>query len=142
MKRETYNPMEVPQVVDLFDRSIDAYFLTLIFHVDPDVTQYSVSNLLPYDCNLGRTSVFSPDEYAITIHCRVKGVRNGELVIQGTFNIAKDTPRRKAIYIQHDGHTETLGYDFKSVSEAIAVLRLLSAGKVRGARNRLMKTRD
>lgn len=142
MKIESNNPMEVPLIMDLLDRSLEGYFFALAFHVDPNVTQYAIGNLLPYECNFGRTAVFSSDEYAMTLHCRVKGIRNGELVMQGTFNAAKDAPRRTAIYIQYDGHPETLGYDFKSITEAIAVLRLFAAGKIRGAQNRLRKTRE
>lgn len=142
MKIESNNPMEVPLIMDLLDRSLEGYFFALAFHVDPNVTQYAIGNLLPYECNFGRTAVFSHDEYAMTVHCRVKGIRSGELVMQGTFNSAKDAPRRTAIYIQYDGHPETLGYDFKSISEAIAVLRLYAAGKIRSAQNRLRKTRE
>lgn len=133
--------MEIPSFVDLMNRSIEAYLLVLTSWTDPGVTKYAVNNLLPYDCNVGRTSVYSPDEYAITLHCKVNGVRYGELVLQGIFNIVKETPRRTTIYIQYDGHPETLGYDFKSITEAIAVLRLYSTGKIRGAHNRLRKTR-
>lgn len=142
MKIESNNPMEVPLIMNLLDRSLEGYFFALVFHVDPNVTQYAISNLLPYDCNFGRTAVFSSDEYAMTLHCRVKDIRTGELVMQGTFNATKDAPRRTAIYIQYDGHPGTLGYDFKSISEAIAVLRLFAAGKIRGAQNRLRKTRE
>ena len=60
----------------------------------------------------------------------------------GDAGATKDAPRRTAIYIQYDGHPETLGYDFKSITEAIAVLRLFAAGKIRGAQNRLRKTRE
>lgn len=141
MKIESNNPMEVPLIMDLLDRSLEGYFFALAFHVDPNVTQYTIGNLLPYECNFGRTAVFSSDEYAMTLHCRVKGIQSGELVMQGTFNATKDAPRRTAIYIQYDGHPETLGYDFDSIGEAIAVLRLFAAGKIRGAQNRLKKTR-
>lgn len=140
--KEKIQPMEIPSFVELMDRSIEAYLLVLTSWTDPGVTKYAVNNLLPYDCNIGRTSVYSPDEYAITLHCKVKGVRYGELVLQGIFNIVKETPRRTTIFIQYDGHPETLGYDFKSITEAIAVLRLYSAGKIRGAQNRLRKTRE
>lgn len=140
--KEKIQPMEIPSFVDLMDRSIEAYLLVLTSWTDPGVTKYAVNNLLPYDCNIGRTSVYSPDEYAITLHCKVKGVRYGELVLQGIFNIVKETPRRTTIFIQYDGHPETLGYDFKSITEAIAVLRLYSAGKIRGAQNRLRRARE
>lgn len=133
--------MGIPSFVDLMNRSVEAYLLVLASWIDPDVTKYAVKNLLPYDCNVGRTSVFSPDEYAITLHCKVKGVRCGELVLQGIFNTVKETPRRTTIYIQYDGHPETLGCDFKSITEAIAVLRLFAAGKIRGAQKRLKTTR-
>ena len=82
MKKESFNPMEVPLIMDLLDRSLDGYFFALAFHVDPNATQYAIGNLLPYECNFGRTVVFSPDEYAMTVHCRVKGIRSGELVMQ------------------------------------------------------------
>lgn len=140
--KEKIQPMEIPSFVDLMDRSVEAYLLVLTSWIDPDVTKYAVNNLISYDCNIGRTSVFSPDEYSITLHCKVKGVHCGELVLQGIFNTVKETPRRTTIYIQYDGHPETLGYDFKSITEAIAVLRLYSAGKIRGAQNRLRKTRE
>lgn len=140
--KENNQPMGIPSFVDLMNRSIEAYLLVLTSWIDPDVTKYAVKNLLPYDCNVGRTSVFSPDEYAITLHCKVKGIRCGELVLQGIFNTVKETPRRTTIYIQYDGHPETLGYDFKSITEAIAVLRLYAASKIRGAQNRLRKTRE
>ena len=140
--KENNQPMGIPSFVDLMNRSIEAYLLVLTSWIDPDVTKYAVKNLIPYDCNVGRTSVFSPDEYAITLHCKVKGVRCGELVLQGIFNTVKETPRRTTIYIQYDGHPETLGYDFKSITEALAVLRLFAAGKIRGAHNRLRKTRE
>ena len=134
--------MGIPSFVDLMNRSIEAYLLVLTSWIDPDVTKYAVKNLLSYDCNVGRTSVFSPDEYAITLHRKVKGVRCAEHVLQGIFNTVKETPRRTTIYIQYDGHPETLGYDFKSITEAITVLRLYSVGKIRDAQNRLRKTRE
>ena len=56
--------MGIPSFVDLMKRSVEAYLLALTSWIDPDVTKYTVKDLIPYDCNVGRISVFSSDEYS------------------------------------------------------------------------------
>ena len=134
--------MDIPSSIAIMESGLNCCLTILVSHLDPDVSEYALDNIIPYDCSYGRTCVSNTDEYAITLYCKVRGVHNGELVLQGTLNRFKNSPRRQSIFIQYDGHPETLGYDFTSIGDAIAVLRLLAAGKIKGAHGRLRKTRE
>lgn len=130
----------IADIIGMLGGSLDCSLISLASWLDEDVTPYTLSQLVPYDVNISRVRVDSPDEISVTLHCRVKGVRFGELVLSAVFCSGKQKPRRCTIYIQYDGHPETLTYDFSSICEAVYVLRLYSQGRIRGARNRMTMT--
>ena len=131
--------------MDFIDRlrgSLCCTLLTLTYWIDPGVNDYTMRDLVPYDVNIGRTNVQSSDEFSVSVCCKVRGIRCGELVLHGIFSLYRPKPYRTAIYIQYNGHPEPLGCDFDSISDAVYVLRLLSQGKHRAAHNRLQHASD
>ena len=133
------SPVSIGDFIDCARGTLACSLLTLVSRLDPEVSEYTIGNLVPYDVNFCRTNMQSSDEFSVSVCCKVRGIRCGELVLRGIFSLNRPEPRRTAIYIQYDGHPETLGYDFDNITDAVYVLRLLSQGKLRAAHTRLQQ---